>query len=110
MGLHALGDSAWLFKASGSTPEKKLELVLRLRRMLELHPIPEIVDTVSSFDTIAVHFNPADGQTVLERLTSLHLDEASDRVADANVGAEEHREAVDRGSRVRRRGERDKYR
>jgi KipI family sensor histidine kinase inhibitor len=79
MGLHALGDTAWLFKASGSTPEKKLELVLRLRRLLELHPIPEIVDIVSSFDTIAAHFNPADGATVLNHLTSLRLDDGGDR-------------------------------
>lgn len=79
MGLHALGDSAWLFKANGSSPEKKLGLILRLRRILESSPIPEIVDIVSSFDTIAVHFNPADGQTVLEHLTSLQLDQASDQ-------------------------------
>lgn len=79
MGLHALGDTAWLFKSGGSTAESKLELILRLRRLLELRPIPEIVDIVSSFDTIAVHFHPADGQKVLEHLTSLHLDEAGDR-------------------------------
>ena len=78
MGLHALGDSAWLFKANGSSPEKKLELILRLRRILNQNPIPEIVDLVSSFDTIAVHFNPVDGQKVLEHLTSLQLDEAGD--------------------------------
>ncbi len=75
MGLHALGDTAWLFKADGTSPGKKLELVLRLRRIVELHPIAEIVDIVSSFDTIAVHFHPADGQKVLGHLTSLHLDE-----------------------------------
>ncbi len=79
MGLHALGDTAWLFKADGSSLEKKLDLVLRLRRVLELHPIPEIVDIVSSFETIAVHFHPTDGQMVLEHLTSLHLDEDHDR-------------------------------
>ncbi len=78
MGLRALGDSAWLFKAGGSSPEKKLELVLRLRRVLEFHPIPEIVDIVSSFDTIAVHFHPADGEKVLDHLTSLQLDEAGE--------------------------------
>jgi KipI family sensor histidine kinase inhibitor len=78
MGLHALGDTAWLFKAGGSSAETKLELVLRLRRVLELHPIPEIVDIVSSFDTIAVHFHPADGPKVLDHLTSLHLDESGD--------------------------------
>ncbi len=79
MGLHALGDSSWLFKAGGSSPEKKLELILRMRRILELNPIPEIVDLVSSFDTIAVHFNPFDGQKVLDHLTSLHLDEVGDQ-------------------------------
>lgn len=76
MGLHALGDSAWLFKAAGSSAEKKLELILRLRRILELHPVAGIVDIVSSFDTIAVHFQPADGRKILEHLTSLSLDEA----------------------------------
>jgi KipI family sensor histidine kinase inhibitor len=79
MGLHALGDSAWLFKANGTSQEKKLELILRLRRILKLNPIPEIVDIVSSFDTIAVNFNPADGEKVLDHLTSLQLDEAGDQ-------------------------------
>ncbi|MDP4626403.1 MAG: 5-oxoprolinase subunit PxpB [Akkermansiaceae bacterium] len=79
MGLHALGDSGWLFKASGWSSEGKLQLILRLRRILELNPFPEIVDIVSSFDTIAVQFNPADGQKVIEHLTSLHLDDASDQ-------------------------------
>jgi KipI family sensor histidine kinase inhibitor len=79
MGLHALGDSAWLFKASGSSSEKNLALIFRLRRILSQNRIPEIVDTVSSFDTIAVHFNPADGQKVLDHLTSLQLDEAVDQ-------------------------------
>ena len=79
MGLHALGDSAWLFKADGSSSEKKLGLILRLRRLLELNPIAGIVDIVSSFDTIAVHFNPADGQNILDHLTSLHLDQAGDQ-------------------------------
>lgn len=78
MGLHPLGDSAWLFKAGGATPETRLELILRLRRLIRLNPIPEIVDVVSSFDTIAVQFNPADGEKVLEHLTSLHLDQVCD--------------------------------
>lgn len=81
MGLHALGDSAWLFKANGSSPERNLELILRLRRLLELNPIPEIVDTVSCFDTIAVQFNPLDGQTVLDHLTSLNLDQVGNGTA-----------------------------
>jgi len=77
MGLHALGDTAWLFKAGGSTPEAKLELVLRLRRLIRRNLIPEIVDIVTSFDTIAVQFNPRDGATVLEHLRSLQLDEVA---------------------------------
>lgn len=79
MGLHALGDSAWLFKADGSSSDKKLGPILRLRRILESNAIPGIVDIVSSFDTIAVHFNPADGQGVLHHLTTLHLDETGDQ-------------------------------
>ena len=78
MGLHALGDSAWLFKADSSSLGKKLELILRLRRILESSSIPEIADIVSSFDTIAVYFNPADGEVVLEHLTSLKIDETGD--------------------------------
>lgn len=78
MGLHALGDSAWLFKANGETLEGKLGLILRLRGLLESNPIPGIVDIVSSFDTIAVHFNPADGPSVLDHLTSLQLTQTLD--------------------------------
>ena len=84
MGLHALGDSAWLFKAGGSSAEKKLELILRLRRILEQHLIPEIVDIVSSFETIAVHFHPADGLKVLKHLTSLQLDDPDDLPSPEN--------------------------
>ncbi len=83
MGLHALGDSAWLYKAGGSSPDGKLSLILRLRRLLERNPIPAIVDVVSSFDTIAVHFSPADGQAVLAHLTSLQLDQAGDTTTSA---------------------------
>lgn len=78
MGLHALGDSSWLFKADLPSPDEKLALILRLRRLLELNPIPEIVDIVSSFDTIAVHFNPIHGEEVLDHLTSLHPNQAAD--------------------------------
>ena len=79
MGLHALGDSAWLFKAGGASPQERFALILRLHRLLERNAIPEIVDIVPSFDTIAVHFSPADGQRVLEHLTSLHPDQADDK-------------------------------
>jgi len=43
MGLHALGDSAWLFKTDGSSSEKKLGLILRLRRLLELNPMAPLI-------------------------------------------------------------------
>ena len=79
MGLHALGDTAWLFYAGGSSSEKKLELVLHLRQLLERHMIREIIDIVSSFDTIAVYFDPADGQKVLDHLTSLHIENFVDK-------------------------------
>jgi KipI family sensor histidine kinase inhibitor len=44
-----------------------------------MHLIPEIVDVVSSFETIAVHFHPADGGKVLKHLTSLQLDDSDGR-------------------------------
>lgn len=81
MGLHALGDTAWLFKVGGNDLEKKLELVLRLRRLIGLNRIPEIIDVVSSYDTIAVIFNPSDGELVFDHLTSLHLEEVDDHQA-----------------------------
>ena len=75
MGLHALGDSAWLFKAGGANAQQKLQLILRLVRLIERHPIPEITDVVSGLDSVAVHFNPKDGETVFEHLTALHLED-----------------------------------
>ncbi len=75
MGLRNLGDSAWLFQSGIQNPARSLDLILRLRQLLEKNPIPEIVDIVSSYDTIAVHFRPSDGETVLAHLTALHLDD-----------------------------------
>ena len=75
MGLHALGDSAWLFKAGGETAQQKLLLILRLIRLIDRHPITEITDVVSGLDSVAVHFDPKDGECVFEHLTSLHLEE-----------------------------------
>jgi KipI family sensor histidine kinase inhibitor len=71
MGLRALGDSAWLFEAGGSDPRSRLELVLKLARILERERIPEVRDVVSSFTSVAVHFDPADGELVLSWLTNL---------------------------------------
>ncbi len=71
MGLRMLGDSAWLFEAGGNGPQSRLELVLSLVKLLEDEMIPEVHDVVSSFDSVAVHFDPSDGEGVLDWLTSL---------------------------------------
>jgi KipI family sensor histidine kinase inhibitor len=71
MGLRALGDSAWLFEAGGTDSRSQLELVLKLVQLLEQHRIPEVRDVVSSFDSVAVHFDPMDGELVLAWVTSL---------------------------------------
>jgi KipI family sensor histidine kinase inhibitor len=71
MGLRALGDSAWLFEAGGSDPRARLELVLKLVRILERERLPEVRDVVSSFASVAVHFDPSDGEKVLAWLTAL---------------------------------------
>jgi KipI family sensor histidine kinase inhibitor len=71
MGLRALGDSAWLFEAGGNDPRDRLALVLQVLGVLERNLIPEVLDVVSSFDTVAVHFDPGDGEAVLDWLTSL---------------------------------------
>jgi KipI family sensor histidine kinase inhibitor len=80
MGLHQLGDSAWIFKSGAKDAHGHLTLIQRLLKILQKHRIPEIVDVVSSFHTIAVHFNPSDGETIFKHLTALHLDDASDEV------------------------------
>lgn len=66
-----LGDSAWLFEAGGNGQHSRLDLVLRLVKLLENETIPEVRDVVSSFDSVAVHFDPLDGERVLDWLTSL---------------------------------------
>jgi KipI family sensor histidine kinase inhibitor len=78
MGLRALGDSAWLFEAGGASPRARLELVLKLVDILERERIAEVLDMVSSFDSVAVHFDPADGGRVLDWLTSLPPPAAED--------------------------------
>lgn len=82
MGLRALGDSAWLFEAGGADPRGRLGLVLRVLALLRREIIPEVRDLVSSFDTVAVHFDPADGQVVLDWLTSLPPPDGSEWVPD----------------------------
>lgn len=71
MGLRALGDSAWIFEAGGEDPIRRLQLVLKLVGILERERIPEVRDVVSSFASVAVHFDPSDGDLVLKWLTTL---------------------------------------
>ena len=78
MGLRALGDSAWLFEAGGSNARAKLGLVLRVLGILRKNRIPEARDIVSSFDSVAVHFDPLDGGRVLEWLTALPAPEGGE--------------------------------
>lgn len=78
MGLRALGDSAWLFEAAGGNARAKLGLVLRVLGILKRERIPEARDIVSSFDSVAVHFDPLDGERVLEWLTALPAPEGGE--------------------------------
>lgn len=78
MGLRALGDSAWLFEAGGVDARARLGLVLRVLGILAKERIPEARDIVSSFDSVAVHFDPLDGERVLEWLTALPAPEGGE--------------------------------
>ena len=71
MGWRALGDSAWLFEPGGTDSADRLGRVLGLHDRLREHRIREVTDIVSSFETVAVHFDPADGETVLDWLLQL---------------------------------------
>ena len=73
MGWRALGDSAWLFVVTTGDASEKFARILRMKRQLEVFRIPPIRDLVSSFDSIAVHFNPSDGEEVMEWLKSLEI-------------------------------------
>jgi KipI family sensor histidine kinase inhibitor len=67
----ALGDGAWLFKAAGADSRERLGRVLALADGLSKTRIPEVRDIVTSFETLAVHFDPDDGQRVLRWLQSM---------------------------------------
>jgi KipI family sensor histidine kinase inhibitor len=67
----ALGDSAWLCEPGGENARHKLMRILGLRTMLTEHLIPQVKDVVASFQSIAVYFDPADGEAVLEWLAKL---------------------------------------
>jgi KipI family sensor histidine kinase inhibitor len=71
MGWRALGDSAWLFEPAGQDAGGLLANVLDLRKTLESENIPQVRDLVSSFATVAVHFDPADGGLVLDWLKTI---------------------------------------
>ena len=51
----------------------KLAQILRMRQQLEHHRIPAVCDLVSSFDSVAVHFAPSDGETVLDWLQTIGM-------------------------------------
>ncbi len=71
MAWSALGDSAWLFEACGADASTRLSRVLELGAMLDAARITGVRDIVSSFETLAVHFDPADGERVMELLQSV---------------------------------------
>lgn len=70
MAWSALGDSAWMFEAAGTDPGERFSRVLELAAHLEASRIAEARDMVSSFETLAVHFDPAHGARVLDWLMS----------------------------------------
>jgi len=49
-----------------------LDLCLLIVDLLHKNPCPAVTDIVSSFDSVAVHFDPADGPEVLKHLTQLN--------------------------------------
>lgn len=73
MAWSALGDSAWMFEAAGTDPGERFSSVLELAARLEATRIPEARDIVSSFETLAVHFDPAHGGRVLDWLKTQPL-------------------------------------
>lgn len=73
MGWRALGDSAWLFVATAGEASEKFAQILRMRQQLDAVRIPQIRDLVSSFDSLAVHFDPRDGEAVMDWLKSIEI-------------------------------------
>ena len=73
MGWRALGDSAWLFVATAGEASEKFAQILRMRRQLDAARVPQIRDLVSSFDSVAVHFDPHDGEAVMEWLKTIEM-------------------------------------
>ena len=71
MEWRALGDSAWLCEPGGTNAQHKLQRVLGLATCLKENLIPEVKDVVVSFQSIAVYFDPAAGETVFDWLAGL---------------------------------------
>ena len=84
MGWRALGDSAWLFVATVGEASEKFAQILRMRRQLDAVRVPQIRDLVSSFDSLAVHFDPRDGEAVMEWLKSIEIPAAIEDVATSD--------------------------
>lgn len=78
MAWRALGDSAWLFVATTGEASEKFAQILSMRRQLESARISEVRDVVSCFDSLAVHFDPRDGEAVMEWLKSMDMSASSD--------------------------------
>lgn len=71
MGWRALGDSAWLFEPGGNTSAERSRRALEMLETLRESHLPEVTDWVGSFESVAVHFDPIDGEAVLDRLVRL---------------------------------------
>jgi KipI family sensor histidine kinase inhibitor len=87
MGWRALGDSAWLFVATAGEASEKFAQILRMRRHLAAVRAPQIRDLVSSFDSVAVHFDPRDGEAVMEWLKTIEMPAAHE---DAETSGRMH--------------------
>jgi KipI family sensor histidine kinase inhibitor len=71
MAWSALGDSAWLFEAVGADCRERLGRVLELANSLSKSQISGVRDIVTSFETLAVHYDPTDGEQVLRWLQTV---------------------------------------
>jgi KipI family sensor histidine kinase inhibitor len=85
MAWSALGDRAWLFRAAGKDPRERLARVLELAERLAAGRIPAIHDIVTSFETLAVQFDPADGERVMRWLQTVAPPAGPTSVASGRV-------------------------
>jgi KipI family sensor histidine kinase inhibitor len=70
MTLKPLGDSAWLAEFPGKSGEAALARVMGLADALEANRPAGVLDVVPSSDSVAVHFEGADGLEILEWIRS----------------------------------------